>query len=91
MEFLSAEVILRVVAVLSGMLLARFYARTRVSHLRAILHAVAVLLVGSFLMTVLTRLAIPELLLDAADLLVSFAAGWVYGRHRLDSSIFGRD
>lgn len=91
MDFLTVELIVRVVAVLAGMVLARFYVTDRVSHLKAILQALAVLLLGSIFITALARLEFPQLLVDAIDLIVAFAAGWAYGRHRLDTSIFSRD
>lgn len=91
MEFFTVEVIIRVVAVLGGMMAARFYARKRVSHKLAILQALAVLLLGAVLITALTQLGLPELLVDGIDLIISFIAGWAYGRHRLDSSIFRGD
>ncbi len=91
MEFLTLDLILRVVAVLAGMLAARFYVTNRISHFKAILQALAVLLAGSILITALSWLDFAQIVIDIVDLLIAFAAGWAYGRHSLDSSIFSRD
>ncbi len=91
MAFFTSDLIIRVIAVLAGMLLARFYVTDRVSHLKAILQALAVLLLGSILITAFNWLEIPQLIVDAVDLIIAFAAGWAYGRHRLDTSLFSRD
>ncbi len=81
MDLISLNFILRIAAVLIGIILARKYSKKRVPPRTALIQALIILILGGFLFGFGTtgRESLPLTLV--VDFLIPFTAGWFFGRH----------
>jgi len=81
LDLINLNFILRIAAVLLGIMLARKYSKKRVAPRTALIQALIILILGGVLFGFGTTGRESLLLILVVDFVIPFTAGWFFGRH----------
>ena len=81
MDLINLNFILRIAAVLLGIMLARKYSKKRVAPRTALIQALIILILGGVLFGFGTTGRESPPLILVIDFIIPFTAGWFFGRH----------